>query len=120
MYYLVVTILQFRVSKPVVKEGDALTIGNIQSAKKLRNSGEEYFTKHAKFVEAKVFRGLSGLCCKHQCYEKLSEACFGLFKQFWSTGSYDIQTAFIAGSISQHQISKHSMKTVQAINGFKF
>ena len=89
--------------------------------KKLRNSGEEYFTKHAKFVEAKVFRGLPGSCCKHQCYDKLSEeACFGLFKQFWSTGSHDIQTAFIAGCISQQQVSKHSVKTVQARNGFKF
>ena len=62
-------------------------------------------------VHSIVFRGLC-------CYDKLSEeACFGLFKQFWSTGSHDIQTAFIAGCISQHQISKHS---VQAINGFKF
>jgi hypothetical protein len=76
--------------------------------RKLLNSGSDYINCRGKPVKGKKFSGLPLSCCKRHCYNKLSyEEGAELFKNYWGTASYDVQSGFIAGCISQRPVACH-------------
>ena len=74
--------------------------------KRLRNTGEEYFSSRNIKVKAKVFNPIGNTCCSRKCVTLITEdERREIFTKFWQLGSHSVQTAFIAGCIEQRPVA---------------
>ena len=85
--------------------------------RKQRNSGCDYVNSRGKLIAGKSFGGLPQNCCSKQCYKKFScEEGTELFRSYWSSGTYDVQSSFIAGCVSQRPVACHKIASDKVSN----
>jgi len=76
-----------------------------------RNKGVEYFTKKGHKISAKTFNPCADHHCKKtaECQSVTLEDRKELFTRFWNLGDYNLQQAYICGSVSQTPATTHTV-----------
>lgn len=75
--------------------------------KMLKNSGQVYKQYRGRGAEVPA-RNLGSACtCKNRCFEKIpDEDKTEIFTKFWNQGNYDIQNAYLQGSVRKLKIKR--------------
>lgn len=78
--------------------------------KNRRNTGQAYDNYRGQEQRARMPRN-STHCCRKKCVQKVTQECReAVFSQYWSLGSWELQTSFLLSSI-RHTLVKRRQKT---------
>jgi hypothetical protein len=74
--------------------------------KSRRNTGQAYENYKGQKQRARMPRN-SNHCCRNKCFQKVTQECReAVFNQYWSLGSWELQTSFLLSSVQQTLVKR--------------
>ncbi|XP_015178303.1 PREDICTED: uncharacterized protein LOC107067368 [Polistes dominula] len=71
-----------------------------------RNTGQGYYTKKGKFIEAKKFQSINCNCSK-ECMKRVNETeRKAIFHKFWNMGDFNKQNVFLKSNVQRKTVNR--------------